>query len=257
MQGGNTKPANTYTMERSLTDTGVDFARRLRLSTMFEYFQDIAGFHAANLGASVERLYKELNVAWIVLKVRVEIDKYPTLPADVLVDTWPQTPRALYERDYTIRSREGDILVRAASTWVIMNLGTREIKRDKFLDYANLEMRKDRAIEKGVGRQRRVEGAEPVCEKHIKFSDIDYNGHVNNARYVDYIMDAIPFREHREKEIRALEVYYVAEMSPDNELVIARKTMEPDAQSGRERLYIEGVRKSDDAVVFYAVVERE
>jgi acyl-ACP thioesterase len=253
----NMEPANTYTMERLVTDTEVDFKRRLRLSAMFGYFQDIAAFHAASLGASVERLYTELNVAWILLKVRVEVDEYPTLADELYVDTWPQAPRALYERDYTIRRRSGEVQVRAASTWVIMNLGTREIKRDKFLDYHNLEMRKDRAVEKGAGRQRRVEEALPVYEKYIEFSDVDYNSHVNNAKYIDYIMDAIPFDEHRQKEIRALEVYYVNELSPESELVIAKKTMDADEQNGRERLYIEGVRKSDEALVFYAVVERE
>jgi acyl-ACP thioesterase len=236
-----------------VTDTDADFARRLKPSAMFGYFQDIAAFHAASLGASVERLYKELNVAWILLKVRVEIDEYPMITEELLVDTWPQTPRALYERDYTIRRKSGEVLVRAASTWVIMNLETREIKRDKFLDYKNLEMRKDRAIERGVGRQRRVEGAVPVYNKDIEYSDVDYNCHVNNARYIDYIMDAIPFEEHREKTIRAIEVYYVNELSPGNEIVLAKRAMETD---GPEKLYIEGVRKADDAVVFYAVVER-
>jgi acyl-ACP thioesterase len=244
-------------MERLVTDTEADFARRLKLSSMFGYFQDIAALHAASLGASVERLHTELNVAWILLKVRVEVDEYPVLAEELYVDTWPQAPRALYERDYTIRRRTGEVLVRAASTWVIMNLGTREIKRDRFLDYANLEMRKDRAIEKGAGRQRRVEGAAPDYEKHIEFSDVDYNCHVNNAKYIDYIMDAIPFEEHREKTIRALEVYYVNELGPGSELVLAKRVMEAaaDAADAPEKLYIEGVRKSDDAVVFYAVVE--
>ena len=250
-------PTPTYTIERIVTDTEADFARRQKLSSMFGYFQDIAAFHSAELNASVQRLHTELNVAWILLKVRVEVDEYPVLAEELYVDTWPQAPRALYERDYTIRRRSGETLVRAASTWVIMNLETREIKRDRFLDYLNIEINTDRAVEKGVGRQRRIEGAEPVYEKRINYSDVDYNGHVNNARYIDFIMDAIPFEQHKEKEIRAIEVYYVNELSPDSELILARSQMERDTDSpdGLDKLYIEGVRKSDDSVVFYAVVE--
>ena len=250
-------PTSIYTMEKIVTDTEADFSRRQKLSSMFGYFQDIAAFHSAELGASVERLYKELNVAWILLKMRVEIDEYPVLAEELYVDTWPQSPRALYERDYVIRRRSGETLVRAVSTWVIMNLETREIKRDKFLDYQNIEICKDRAVEKGVGRQRRIEGAEPVYEKHIGYSDVDYNCHVNNAKYIDYIMDAIPFEKHREKMIKAIEVYYVNELSPDSELVVASSQMEKgaDCPEDLEKIYIEGVRKSDDTVVFYAVVE--
>ena len=252
-------PTPTYTIEKIVTDTEADFARRLKLSSMFGYFQDIAAFHSAELNASVERLYKELNVAWILLKVRVEIDEYPVLAEELYLDTWPQAPRALYERDYTIRRKTGEVLVRAASTWVIMNLGTREIKRDKFLDYNNIEIRKDRAVEKGVGRQRRIEGAKPVYEKRINYSDVDYNGHVNNAKYIDFLVDAIPFEEHKKKEICAIDVYYVNELSPDSELILAMSQMERDADSpeGLQKLYIEGVRKSDNSVVFYAVVESQ
>ena len=243
------EPTPIFTINRSVTDTDGDFLRRQKLSSMFGMFQDIAGSHAANLGVSVDWLYKEHNLAWILMRVRVEIDKYPKLAQELFVDTWPQKPRALYDRDYQIRDKEGEVLVRAASTWIIMNLNTREIKRDLFFDYFGLEMNKNRALGKGVGKLKPAKGAEPVYEKKIGFSDIDYNVHTNNAKYVDLIMDIFSVDEHRERELYAFEIHYVNETNPGDTLELRRKAIDGSTD------YIECIRKSDEALAVNALVE--
>ena len=243
------EPISLYKMERHITDSDVDLARRQKLSSMFGMFQDIAALHAANLGAAVDWLHKELNVAWILMRIRAEIDDYPMLAQDVIVETWPQEPRPLYERDYVIRSREGNALVRAASTWVIIDLGTREIKRDRFLDYFGVEMIKDRALDKSIGRIKHIEKARPVYAKEVKFSDVDYNIHVNNAKYVDFIMDCFSFEEHRSRSIKAIEVNFINEIGPGETLSFKRKKI------NYSKDYIEGKRKTDSVYVFNALVE--
>ena len=238
-----------YTIKRLITDTDADLKRRQKLSSVFAMFQDIAGLHAANLGAGVNKLYKDLNLAWILMRIRVEIDRYPTLSEEIVVETWPQRPRALYERDYKIRDVNGISLIRAASTWVIMNLATREIKRDSFLDYLNIEIKKERSLENNPGRLRPEKDAETVYEKEIKFSDIDYNAHANNAKYVDFIMDVFPVDEHLSREISAIEVHYVNEASSGDILLLRKKPMDENKD------YIDCVRKKDEVLIFNALVE--
>jgi len=242
-------PVPLFTMKRIVTDSDTDCSRRQKLSSIFGMFQDIAALHASNLGADVNWLRDEMNLAWILMRMRVEIERYPERAQDVTVETWPQEPRALYDRDYMIKDSDGNALINAASTWIIMDLGTREIKRDKFLDYHGLAMNKDRALGRSVGRLKPCEDAELVYEKEIKFSDVDYNIHVNNAKYVDYIMDVFPVDEHKAREIIAIEVHYNNEIGPGNILQIRRKNKD----NGTD--YIDGVRKEDGVSVFNSVVE--
>jgi acyl-ACP thioesterase len=217
---------------------------------MFGCFQDIAAFHAANLGGSVTRLHDELNVAWILVRVRVEVDRYPMYADEVTVETWPQKPRGLYERDYRIRrASDGEVLVRAGSVWAIMNLATREVKRDQFLDYAGVEIKKDRALGKSFGRMKPQPDGGLAYEKIIRYSDLDYNSHVNNSKYVDIAMDAVPFTEHRGRAVRAFEIHYSNEAGPDSVLEIRKKTLDDG------RLYVDGVRQGDGLDVFNAVIE--
>ena len=244
-----TAPIPLYTMKRSVTDSDTDFSRRQKLSSVFGMFQDIAALHASNLGADVNWLRDDLGLAWILMRIRVEIASYPKRAQNVIVETWPQEPRALYDRDYMIKDADGNALIRAASTWVIMNLDTREIKRDKFLDYYGLEMKKERALGESVGRLKPLKDAEIAYEKEIKFSDVDYNNHVNNARYVDFIMDVFSVDEHRAREIGAIEVHYNNEIGLGDVLQLRRKN------EGNGTDYIDGVRKEDGASVFNALVE--
>jgi len=216
---------------------------------MFGIFQDIAAAHARNLGADVRWLHDEMDLAWILMRIRLEIDKYPILGQELVVETWPQEPRAMYERDYMMRDSEGNALVRASSIWIIMNLSTREIKRDKFLDYKGIKIKKERAIEGGIARLKTAQEAKAVYEKVIHFSDLDYNWHANNAKYVDFIMDAFPIEEYKTREVKAIEVHYINEVSAGEILEIRRLNLE----EGKD--YVDGVRKADGGHVFNALVE--
>jgi len=246
-----------FTINSLITSTDTDMYRRQRPSSMFGIFQDIAAAHARNLGADVRWLREELDLAWILMRIRLEIDSYPMLGQELMVDTWPQEPRALYERDYVIREADGKTLARAASTWIIMNLSTREIKRDRFLDYKGVETKKERAIEGGVARLKPVDGAETVYEKKIRFSDVDYNWHANNAKYVDFIMDVFPIEDYKKLEVKAIEVHYINEVGPGEDLFIRRKVLEEGCgpTDVERKDYIDGVRVSDGSPVFNALVE--
>ena len=243
------EPVPVFSINSIITATDTDMYRRQKPSSMFGVFQDIAAAHARNLGGDVRWLHDELDLAWILMRIRLEIDAYPMLAQELVVETWPQDPRALYERDYVIKDTGGKVLVRAVSTWIIMNLSTREIKRDKFLDYYGIETKKERAIEGGVGRLKPQSGVRNVCEKEIRFSDIDYNLHVNNAKYVDIIMDAFPFDVYMKNELKAIEVHYINEIGPGETIRIRMLQMD------KHKYYVDGMRKTDNVMVFNAIVE--
>ena len=238
-----------FAIQRYITDTDVDIEQRQKPSSMFGMFQDIAALHAANLGASVAGLREEYGVAWILMRIRLEIDRFPVLSQDVTVETWPQEPRALYERDYAIKGSAGEILIRAASTWVIMDIKTREIKRDRYFDYFGIEIKKDRALGRGVDRLKPEAGADIVYEKEIRFSDVDYNGHVNNAKYADFVLDSFSFEEHRDRRLKSIEIHYINESGPGDILQIRRKALDKGTD------YLDGIRKGDGANVINALAE--
>ena len=67
----------------------VDQNDRIRAASLIDFFQDIAGLHAEELGVGYEVL-KEKNYAWVILYQRFEIIKMPPYLEYVTITTWPK-----------------------------------------------------------------------------------------------------------------------------------------------------------------------
>jgi acyl-ACP thioesterase len=232
----------------------VDIAKSLRVSAAFNCFQDIAGLHADNLGAGIDHLKEAHDVAWIIMRMRLEVSRAAHLEEPLIVESWPQPPKVRYDRDYLIKAeKDGEVLARAVSTWVLMNLTTHEITKGKIFDYAYDIAASERALDcrlrqlKAPGPLARV-GGHPVT-----YSDIDYNLHVNNARYIDFIMDCYPLEFHKEYEVGAIEVNYINEIRPDETLVVS-KAAYPDAAGGPAD-YVELSSEGDGRTAIKAAIE--
>lgn len=63
----------TFKMKYHIDLRDVDFTKKLKLSTLFSYFQDIASMAAENIGFGIETLERKFGVAWILIRMRVDI----------------------------------------------------------------------------------------------------------------------------------------------------------------------------------------
>jgi acyl-ACP thioesterase len=247
------QPVAKYFVETKLESSHVDFKRELRMIQAFMWFQDIAAAHAENLGAGVTKLVTERNVAWVIMRMRVEVDRLPLLDEDIVIGTWPQATGPLYERDYDVKTKDGESLLRAASVWIIMDLGTRDIVKDFLVDYHEIDPLKDRALGIKLRQLKAPKELTETGEKHIAYSDLDYNGHVNNTKYFDYIYDCFELAYHEKYRVSAAEINYINEAHIDEDLVMYTADL-PDAPDAPVK-YIEGRSRTDDRVVFKAKIE--
>jgi len=80
--------------------------------------------------------------------------------------------------------------------------------------------------------------------RQVRFSEVDQNGHVNNIRYIDWCLDALPSAWHREHRIRSMIINYLSEVRADEALQIS-------SGPGREQSHdIQGTREGDGKVIF-------
>jgi len=236
---------NTYTIGFS----DVDFLKCLRCSKLFEYFQDTAGEAAERLGAGVGTLAGEYSVAWVLTRIRVEFTRIPVLNERITVATWPHPPGKLeFRRDFRVWDESGDVIIGAASTWVIIDTNTRELKRSDYIRMEYPDFIAEHALDSQPGKLRPSGKPEPVFRKVGGYSDVDFNGHINNSRYIDYIMDCFPVESHRQYMLKAIEVNYIKEVFPGDTLLLCREI--PDDGDGT--VYIEGLNEKDGKPCFKA-----
>ena len=168
---------STYTREFQMTGEG--------LSGLLYLVQEAAGDHSAILGTDRDSL-REKGLFWAVIRHRLQVNAIPGQGEAVKVTTWPMpTTRSAYPRATVGYDREGNVLFRAVSLWVLMDAETRTMVLPK---RSGVEV-------KGVvlGEELDFPGslspveAEKLQSRLVCKEDLDVNGHVNNCRYLDWV----------------------------------------------------------------------
>jgi len=230
----------------------VDFRKELKLSTLFSFFQDAASAACDELGIGIDRLVGEFNVAWVLIRMRVEIVRMPRWNEDITVETWPQEPKTLeFERDFTVRDQDGNVIIRALSTWIIYDVTTKRIRKSSLIAIDYPPIIEERALNNQLKKLTSHGTLEPAYQKVIGYSDIDLNGHLNNSKYIDYIMDCFPYENHQVYTVESIEVNFIKEALPGDTLTLLKDLTDIDDLT----IYIEGVETVSQATAFKARVK--
>jgi acyl-ACP thioesterase len=229
----------------------VDYNKKLKLSALFSYLEDIAGLNAMDLGIDQDVIAKGANAAWIISRMRLQMDKYPSWKDDIIIETWPQLPqRFLFERDYIIKAADGEVLGRGASVWAIIDIDTRRPLPSDTIKVDYPEIKTERAIDTKSARMVPFGDTIEIAHRPVCYSDIDMNGHVNNSRYLDYIMDCYPVDLILQYPVKELQINYVNEALPGETVVFYRS----DDPTDERNIYVEGRCQKDNRTIFKAII---
>lgn len=190
----------------------VDHSNRLTLAAVFDYFQEASIKHAGTLGVGIEAM-KQTGVAWILSRITVRIERRPRYGDKLTVQTWPRGAEKLFAvRDCSILDDSGAILARARSNWLIVDLEKRRPLRPHLtMEHLPLNEGIDMVSERVINLEPR-EGMTKTGERRALYSDIDYYGHVNNARYAQWIQDSVDPELLEYAETLRLDIVYLQEI---------------------------------------------
>ncbi|KKE79711.1 thioesterase [Oceanobacillus caeni] len=226
----------------------VDFKKELKWSALFSYFQEIASLAASDLGLGIDTLQKGNGLAWVLTKIRVDVDRLPSWGEEIIIETWPLEPGKLnFDRDYIVRDQDGKSIIRAISSWVIIDLKERKLKRSKSIPFSFPTPKVDRAMKDTFSKLKHNEQVETVYTKTIGYSDVDFNGHLNNSKYIDYIMDCFDINDHKKYDVMSIEVNFIHEALPGESILLKKDVTLHDNQ-----VYVEGINEKNNRIVFKA-----
>jgi acyl-ACP thioesterase len=176
--------------------SAVDPSDRLTLAPTLDLFQEIASDHAEDLGVGRQAMSVTGQV-WILSRISVQWDKRPKWRDALTVRSWPRGADKLFAlRDYDIRDQEDRPLVRGRSGWIILDMEKRRPLRPQAVMESLPQNEGLDALPDGPVSLSFPDGGEggtvvKAGERQAAYSDIDYNGHVNNTRYIEWIQDIV------------------------------------------------------------------
>ena len=167
-------------------------ARMLRPSALLALMQETANLQFERAGRSLDVLRDEKGLAFILGRLALDMPA-PLFAYDrVSVATFTCPSHGYgFMRGFEVR-RGDEVVARGASQWALLDVTTRRMTP---VEKAPVPF-EDEPLEKTQMPLRFAAPADaafkPVGTRAVAYADIDYNGHMNNARYPDMVCDFLP-----------------------------------------------------------------
>ena len=193
---------------------GVDRSDRLTLWSVFNSFQEAAIYHATELGVGRNAM-AAAGQAWILSRLSLFIERRPVYGEEIEICTWPRRWEKLFAlRDYAIRDAEGAMVIRGRGAWLVLDVEKRRpLRPQSMMETLPLYDKQDAFSSVPAGLTPR-ENSSKAGERVAVYSDIDCYGHVNSARYIQWIQDLIDVDILTNANQARLDINYLSEVLP-------------------------------------------
>ena len=226
-----------YIQEYTIPCYDTDASGRLKPASFMNLAQEAAGQHAVYLGFGYDDLIAT-NTAWILSRVHIRFVDTPMWKDDVVLTTWHKgANRLFFVRDFRLTDKEGRTRVEATTSWLVMNLETRRLVRDPQLREGS-ECLED-VIATPAGKVQMPKDVEPqlMFEHLVAYSDIDVNGHANNAMYMQWAMDAVDYDIASTRPVKEVTINFNHETKAGDIVALYKSIIKTE---GGRRVYVEG-----------------
>lgn len=185
--------SQTYCQSFSVRYSEGDRSGRLKLRALFDYAQEAAGIHAADLGCSMEKLHARRQ-AWMLSRIKFRFaPEYPRIRETIRLETWPAgIDRIFARREFRFTDESGREFAAATSLWLIVDTeNLRILPAARELADAPLpdDLERPYAFPE-IGKLPAAAG-ETVNQYRITENLVDINCHLNNAEYAGFVQDAL------------------------------------------------------------------
>ena len=163
---------------------------------------------------------QEFHQAWVLSRMRVEINALPKWQDVVTVKTWINS----LENSRSVRALEmyvnGKKIVGCETYWAVFNT---QLRRPEALalPYEHFELfPENRATSEGFSKININHEKEAVFEKIVYLSDLDIVNHVNNFKYLEWCLDHVDPKRIMKQEVKSFEMNFMKELSLKDNVVI-------------------------------------
>ncbi|MBL7967266.1 MAG: hypothetical protein JNK09_09705 [Prolixibacteraceae bacterium] len=191
------------------------------IASLFNILIEAAWAHAQVMDWGYDSL-KSNNLFWVLSRMYFQVEKYPAWQDKISLNTWSAGTDGIYAyREYILTNEAGEVLLRASSAWLILDMENRKIFR-----LSDFKATFPKRIEAGACRNpKRIKPdlhSENLNYYPVLFSEIDINQHFNSVKYVERVLDDFGVDFLNAHEPAELEVNYLKEGQAGDRIAVTR-----------------------------------
>ena len=207
-----------YTEDFVVKSFEVNACNVIKPHSFFHYMEDIAYKHAEKYGFGYSATYPN-GYGWFLLKCHIKFDTVFHAWSKLTISTWPCESRGIQcRRDFLVTDEDNDVVATAATSWGLINFETKRLVNPfKVLNFPQLYP--EYSMVTNFDKIPELEKISYSKKFEVRFEDVDLNNHVNNAIYISWAIEALPYEFLKKYVLSEVEIYFKKEATFGTDIV--------------------------------------
>ena len=203
----------TYQMKMKIPFDMADMNGHIKIPDVILLSLQVSGMQSIELGVSDKTILEDYNLVWIITEYDIEVVRLPRFAEEITIETEALSYNRLFcYRRFTIYDEAGQDLIHMMATFVLMDRDSRKVQAVESEIVAPYQSEFDKKLIRGP-KYANLEA--PISKDyHVRFYDLDMNGHVNNSKYLDWIFEVMGADFLTQYIPKKINLKYVKEVRP-------------------------------------------
>lgn len=212
----------------------IDKNFRIRLFQLLGFMQEVAEQHS-DLHHIAWKDLQQKNCFWTLYRMGLQFEQMPRWHDTITITTWANPSENLIQpREFKITNETGQVLVRAMTLWTILD--TVQFRPQKIEQVINEDYPTHPQDASSLTINLKLPKCdlatlEPQCSRNVLYSDIDTNNHVNNTRYIAWLIDSYPIDYLDTHHLKSMIINYTTQAHIGDPYSIFTKYIAPNTHS--------------------------
>lgn len=197
----------SHTADYQIRTYEIDRKKEATIPALIQLMQETAMQNVINLKLSVWDLEPH-HISWVLMRKDMQIKRLPNLGDKITIYTRPTGFEKFFTyRDYIVYDANMEVIVTAATTWLLMD--TKQRKMTRIPDFiANMELDTAGHLPRAKNKLPKLEQIDYKREHEVNWYDLDFNQHLNNMVYFQWMLEDVPDEVLLNKKLTGLNVQF-------------------------------------------------
>jgi acyl-ACP thioesterase len=193
---------------------------RLTVPVLLNYLQEAASNDAESLRVGISYLTQSGRI-WVLSRIGFHVKSTPRWGDSVVVHTWPNGVDGLFAlREFRVTDKQHRVLIYAGSAWLLIDKQSRKpVRVHRVFAERRIPLEPGHGYEP-IKKISPVEHVERESFLIVQHSDIDVHDHVNNARYVEWVLNTYPEDFFQKNSVRTCTINFLSECGYGDKMVV-------------------------------------
>ena len=207
----------TYQMKMKIPFDMADMNGHIKLPDVILLSLQVSGLQSIDLGISDKDMLERYNLVWIITDYDIDVVRLPKFGEEMTIETEALSYNRLFcYRRFTVFDENDVAVIEMMATFVLMDRDSRKVHAVEPKIVAPYEAEFSKKLIHGPKYPELKDSTSK--DYHVRFYDLDMNGHVNNSKYLDWIFEVMGadfLMKHVPKKVH---LKYVKEVRPGGQI---------------------------------------